>query len=327
LSRTPEERRRRHVRDAIGLVVSAVSIAAVAWWASKQQRPTFPESAGDFALLLVAVLLYGVATLVRGWRWHEILRRAHIDHRKTDAFALTAVGYMGNTVLPARGGELLRILLLGQRTSARRREVLGSIIAERVLDAIALVILFVSLTWARVGGSPAGQRPAWIAVAAGVALVTVLAGYIALRRRGRFERFAIAVRPVARASRLLFWRLGLALLLVTIGVWFVEGTILWLIGQSLNLDLTLIEATFVVVFTSFFLLIPAGPGYIGTFDGALAVALHALKIKGGGAVAFILLARFVLFVPVTIAGAVLMITRYGGLRLRLRRRRPASQLG
>jgi glycosyltransferase 2 family protein len=38
-----------------------------------------------------------------------------------------------------------------------------------------------------------------------------------------------------------------------------------------------------------------------------------LDIRGGDAVAYVLLVRFVLFVPVTVAGLVLMLTRYGGL--------------
>ena len=44
------------------------------------------------------------------------------------------------------------------------------------------------------------------------------------------------------------------------------------------------------------------------------VGLHAIGIKGGQALAFVLLARFVLFVPVTVAGLILMVVRYGGLR-------------
>ena len=42
--------------------------------------------------------------------------------------------------------------------------------------------------------------------------------------------------------------------------------------------------------------------------------LHALSVDGGQAVAYALLVRFVLFLPITVAGLILLVTRYGGLR-------------
>jgi uncharacterized membrane protein YbhN (UPF0104 family) len=307
------EARRRRRRDLLGLLISAVSLAGVVWWGLEQQTPRFPSSPEDLFLLVLAVAFYAVATLVRGWRWHVILRQSGIAHSRADAYALTTVGYMGNTVLPARGGEILRVLLLGERTDARRREILGSIVAERALDAAALIVLFVLLTWTQVAGAPVGQTPAAIAVALVAAATLVLLFYIWLRRRGRLERFASIVRPFLLASRRMVGKRGFGLLVITISVWVIEGVIFWLIGHSLDLDVNLLEGLFLVVLTSFFLIVPAAPGYLGTFDAALIFGLKALDIRGGEAVAYVVLVRFVLFVPITIAGLVLMLTRYGGL--------------
>ena len=121
------------------IAISVVSLGGCVWWATKQEAPDFPSSADGILLILAAVAVYAIATLLRGWRWHMILRHAHIEHQLKDAVAITTIGYMGNTVLPARGGEVLRILLLGDRSNAKRREVLGSIVPERILDAAALV--------------------------------------------------------------------------------------------------------------------------------------------------------------------------------------------
>jgi glycosyltransferase 2 family protein len=285
----------------------------VIWWGLEQQTPTFPSSPEDLLLVVLAVAFYAVVTLVRGWRWHVVLRQSGIAHARADAYALTTVGYMGNTVLPARGGEILRILLLGERTDARRREILGSIVAERALDAAALIVLFAILTWTQVAGAPVGQSPAAIALALVAAGTLVILFYIWLRRRGRLERFASILRPFLRASRQMVSKRGLGLLVVTIVVWVIEGAIFWLIGHSLHLDVNLLEGLFLVVLTSFFLIVPAAPGYLGTFDAALIFGLKALDIRGGDAVAYVLLVRFVLFVPITVAGLVLMLTRYGGL--------------
>lgn len=304
--------RRARRRDLLGLLISAVSLAAVVWWALRQEKPTFPSSAEDLLPLIAAVLVYALTTMVRGWRWSAVLLQSGIQHAPADAYALTTVGYMGNTVLPARGGEILRILLLGERVEARRREILGSILAERALDLAALIVLFAILTWAQVAGAPVGQTPAAISLALVAIGALVLLFYIWLRRRGRFERFASFVGPVLLASRLLIGRRGLALLVVTVAACLVDGGIYWLIGRSLDVDVDLQEGIFLIVLTSFFLTVPAGPGYLGTFDAALLFGLKALHIEGSEALAFVLLVRFVLFVPITVAGLILMLTRYGG---------------
>jgi uncharacterized membrane protein YbhN (UPF0104 family) len=309
-----QTRRRVNLRALVGLLVSLVSLTAFVWWASRQDAPKFPTEAEDWALLVAAVGVYGLATLARSWRWHEIMKRADVGHRRADAFALVPVGYMGNTVLPARGGELLRIFLLAGRADARRREVLGTIIGERLLDAGSLIVLFVILTAAHVAGNPAGDRPAWLAGGALVLGLLALWYYLRLRRRGRLERFAATVRPVARAARPLVGPLGVVLGVVTLVVWLMEGLIFYLVGHSLNLDISLLEGCFVLVLSAFFSLIPAAPGYVGTFEAAVVFGLDALAITGGSALAFALLVRFVLFFPITLVGLILLVSRYGGLR-------------
>ena len=302
------------VRDLLGLLISVLSLAAFIWWALNQRRPQFPDTPQDLAYVALAIGLYGVATLARGWRWHRILLRAGIHHEPADAYCLTVVGYMGNTILPARGGEVLRILLLGERTTSSRREILGSIVAERVLDAGVLVVLFAALTWSGVAGTHKGRLPAAIGLGLIAVGAVVLFFYISLRKRGKLERFAEILRPFLRASRLLFGKLGVLLGFLTAGIWVLEGVIFWIIARSLHLSIDVLQGTFLTVLTSFFLLVPAAPGYIGTFDAALVVGLRAVGITGGQALAFVLLTRFVLFVPVTLAGLVLMLLRYGGLR-------------
>lgn len=312
--------RRLPLRNMAGFAVSIISLAAVLWWASRQEAPRLPTAVGDLALLGLALLVYGAATLARGSRWRAVLRHAGIEHAPGDAYALICVGYMGNTVLPARGGEALRVLLLAERSGARRREILGSILAERIFDVVALVLLFAMLTFVEIAGAPAGESPAFIALGGLLVGALALSAYLRLRRAGRFARFAEILRPVAGASKILVSRVGAVLVLVTIGVWLAEGLIFNLVGQSLGLDVSLLEGVFLVVLASFFALIPAAPGYVGTFDAALLFGLAALGIAGGVALSFAILVRLVLFGPVTLVGLVLLLTRYGGIGGVLRRR-------
>jgi uncharacterized membrane protein YbhN (UPF0104 family) len=62
-------------------------------------------------------------------------------------------------------------------------------------------------------------------------------------------------------------------------------------------------------------LVPAAPGYVGTYDAA--VILGVRLVAGGtraAALAYTLVVRFVLFVPITVVGLVVLVVRYGALR-------------
>jgi glycosyltransferase 2 family protein len=170
------------------------------------------------------------------------------------------------------------------------------------------------LTWEGVAGAPTGTLAADLAAAALVAAALLLVTYLALRRRGRFESFATRVRPFAVASKLFIRPDGIPLAGVSGVIWLLEGLTLLFVGRSLGLHLTILEALLTNVIASLFSALPAGPGYAGSYDAGILLGLHASKVMGGAAVGFLLLARFVVFVPVTLVGLVVLVARYGGLR-------------
>ena len=84
-----------------------------------------------------------------------------------------------------------------------------------------------------------------------------------------------------------------------------------------------IEGLYLVALASVFSMIPSGPAYAGTQDAAVAIGIKALGGTGAIAVAYLLMLRFVIVVPITLAGFVLLVARYGGLsRLRGKLRTP-----
>jgi glycosyltransferase 2 family protein len=296
------------------IAVSLVSLAAVGWWISRQHAPKLPATAVGGAWLVAALGAYGLALVLRGWRWHRILVLARIPHVRADAFWLMPVTFMGNAVLPLRGGEVLRISLLSARTTARVREVVGSVIAERILDVATLAVIFVVLTWSGVDGAPTGKLAAYVAASAVLCAALGLVAYILLRRRGRFDPFADRIRPYAHASRLFVHPEGLTLAGLSILIWLLEGATVMLVGRSLGIQLGMLPALLTNVIASLFSALPAGPGYAGSYDAGILLGLHAADVNGGLAVGFLLLVRAVVFVPVTLVGLVVLVVRYGGLR-------------
>jgi uncharacterized membrane protein YbhN (UPF0104 family) len=181
-----------------------------------------------------------------------------------------------------------------------------------------LAALFAGLTFAGVKGAPGGRDGAAVAAGALAAAAAGLALYIWLRRRGRFERFAALIRPVARASRLFARAQGVPLAAVSVLIWLLEGATFLVIARAVDVELGLLAAMAVVVLASLAAAIPAAPGYVGTFDAAILVGLHAAGVEGGDAVAVLVLARFMLFVPVTVVGLGILVLGYGGLQRRTR---------
>ena len=280
--------------------MSVGALGGIAWWASRQHAPHVAFARGSVAALVGALGLYAVATALRAERWHRILVRSRLDRGRAESYRLTTVGYMGNNVLPARAGDLLRCVMLG----GPRRAVLGTAVAERLLDVAALAAIFAAVVVQR--GLSFGPLPY---VAAALAAVLALAA-LAVRLR-RFGRARAWLAPLAGASRELVGVHGALLLALSVAIWAVEGCVYLTVGLAASVHLGVAGALYVVALTNLSMVIPAAPGYVGTFDAAVVLALRSLSLP---AVGYLLLLRFVLFVPITVVGFVFFVAR---------RRRPA----
>jgi uncharacterized protein (TIRG00374 family) len=250
---------------------------------------------------------------VRGERWHHILALARVKARRSDCYALTTVGYMGNNVLPARAGEALRVVLLSTRTGASKRTLLGSVVAERLLDVIALASIFVVVVYGVLSSTVLPtDRPL---VVAGIGVVLALVGAVALwvlRRHHVFERARDWLRPMADAPRALLGREGVLLLGATFVLWAFEAGVYLAVAKSVDLGISATGALYLVALTNFVAALPAAPGSIGTFDAAVAFGAGRLGASGSASLSYLILLRFVLYVPITVVGFVVLVTRYGG---------------
>ena len=253
------------LRRWIGPAVSLIALAAVIYWMVNQPAPELPDSLAGFSWLVLSLAMSLVALALRGYRWHRVMVLAHVDHERSDALGLTAVAYMGNNVLPARGGEVLKIAILGGRSTSRKREILGSVVAERLLDAVVLAGMFVVLSFG-LADSPTGPGTACLFGGAILAGFLALFVYLRLRRSGRFETFAATIRPVARALRLFAHPSGIPLVALSIGIWVLEGMNLVVIAKSIGISLNAPDGVLIVVLASLAAAIPAAPGFAGTFD-------------------------------------------------------------
>ena len=306
---------RQRALTVLGAACSLVALAGLAVWAAGQDPPSVPSDPARVGDLAGAIALYLAGCAVRGERWFELLRYNGARPRRLDAYGLLAVSHLGNNVLPARAGDAMRVVLVVPRARTDARTAIGTIVAERVLDVVVLVGLFVVLAYGALGGvvMPPAGRLAFAALLVAVLLAACAAGAWLLHRRGHLRRAIAFLAPMAEATRRLRSDHGLRLLGLTLAVWGLEWIAWWLTARAVGLDLAPFEVGYLLGLASIFVLVPSGPGFVGTFDAAIAFGVRAVGGTGAQALSYLLLLRFVVTVPITLIGLVVLVAGYGGL--------------
>jgi glycosyltransferase 2 family protein len=310
----------------IPAIVSAIALVSVVWWASRQQLPELPSASVALPRLAAALALYTLATVLRGERWLRLWRDAGTRLPRTDAYAVTVVGYMGNNALPARAGDIMKSVLSSRRTETPTADGFGTLVAERVLDAVALMAIFAVLVATL--HLPLGVE-GWMlaAVGGGLALAAAAAAFLG-RDTGAGRKVQELATRLLVPTRRLWSATGAGLLALSIVIWLFEGSVYAVLGAVAGVHLSLLDGLYIMALANLVALVPAAPGYLGTFDAAV---LLGVRLVAGGthaaALAYAVVVRFVLFVPITLVGLVALVVRYGGLRrVSVALRRPAAAL-
>jgi glycosyltransferase 2 family protein len=296
----------RHLRAA-GWLVSLAALGGVLVWALHEPAPPAPHLPW---LIPAAVGLYAGATLLRAERWRLLLRFNGAAPSRADCHALTCVGYMGNNVLTGRAGDAMRVLYMAPRAGVPARTVIGTLVAERVLDVAVLFSLYAVLAVVLGAGTLSASHFAFAAlVLAGVLAAASLAA-LWLHRRGHLVRAWAFVKPMLAATGNLRGRHGAEVLLATLVVWTVEAGVWLCSADAAGLHVSALEALYLLALASLFIFIPAGPGNVGTLDAAVIFGARAIGRTSSAALSFLILLRLVLVVPITIVGLVLLMVRY-----------------
>src|SRR5664279_3780875 len=94
----------------------------------------------NYALLVPVILISSLGWVLRGLRW-KLLLGPFSDVHFGDVFRVFMVGTSISAVIPARAGEFWRAHAMGRETGLSRSTVLGTIVVERVIDGVVLVLL------------------------------------------------------------------------------------------------------------------------------------------------------------------------------------------
>jgi uncharacterized protein (TIRG00374 family) len=92
-------------------------------------------------IYVVPAIAFALTTYVfRAFRWYYLLHDIK-RIRLSRLLSPIMIGFMGNTLLPARAGEFIRAYLLSQKERVRITASLGSLVVDRMFDTFVLLML------------------------------------------------------------------------------------------------------------------------------------------------------------------------------------------
>jgi uncharacterized protein (TIRG00374 family) len=273
----------------------------------------------DYVWLVPAVVVLGVSLWVRAIRW-QLLFKPETRPPIGPTTRATIAGQFFNSILPARAGEAARIVMLKQEAGTSRAEALGTVVAERIIDILALLLLLLltlpllpEITWLNAVGAFAVGLVALVSVTTlvlrrfGHRPIRYLLGPLARIPKVREEHTERAASNIAAGLHVLERpeRAGPAFLL-TFASWLLIGLSFWLTLLAFELDLGYDAGILVLVTTTLSLVIPSLPAGIGVFEAAVLIALRPYGVEDSLALSYAVVLHALTFVPFVVAGYVVL---------------------
>src|SRR6476469_2634505 len=93
-------------------------------------------------LIIPAIILLFLAHYSRAMRWRILMEPMGYHPSKFNTFAAVMIGYLVNAGVP-RLGEVIKCTLLARYEKVRADRLVGTIVMERAVDLICLIIVFI----------------------------------------------------------------------------------------------------------------------------------------------------------------------------------------
>ena len=282
---------------AAGLVVWKVDLGAL-------RAALHPTS---WAFVMAAIAANTASVVFKGWAWKGVVDGLPAIRSRTrvrDLVSPLFVGFLFNTVLAARLGEIVKVLLARRRLTARGENVgstmlLGSVVVENLVSTIAWVAVVVT-----VGLFLPLSNTVWITTAViGCICLTIILVAV-LRSPGRHMPPWLSTGPLWHRATRAFARLwgavreshlGLrhprqlaAVTVPSVASWGAQLVGIYCALRAFGLDvvgwsgagLLLVTVTIAQIF-------PVLPGNLGVFQAAVVVPLtHTYPVSSASALAF-----------------------------------------
>jgi len=283
---------------------------------------------GRIDFLAFALVATASTYVLRAFRWQYLLLPLGRP-RFGECLKTTVIGFAASTLLPARAGEVIRPYLLAKHEGFSATAAFASIVIERLLDLLTVLFLFAAFvvffssgltstdptvyTTLKVGG-----LTAFAATVVGLGVMMVLAGHPERLERWalKIERILPARLAVAVARFVRSFVEGLAVvrqprrmaiaMLLSFPLWLSIAAGIWTTSRAFHIDMSYPGAFLMMTILVVGVAVPT-PGAVGGFHEAFRIgATVFFATPNDRAVSAAIVLHAMSFVPVTIAGSILM---------------------
>ena len=275
---------RRRVVLVLQITVAAVAVVYVLWLVDWRRAAEVLGQA-DVRWLAAAFALLLFSFIPAALRWTGLLQAMGVEYGRLAAYRTYLTGAFYGLAMPGVvGGDAARVWFCLRQTQAPVTLVVGTVLAERVLGVVAL-LLILSVGVYFYPAQSIGSNIEW-APAVALILVAAIAGLpwmlrrmsfttsrVTSRRYGRWEnRFRRVLKQLTPIKRLRALHLlgGLALSVV-----FQTFDILatYAIGQALSLEVSMQTLLIAMPIVYLATVLPISPGGLGVREATLVIVL------------------------------------------------------
>jgi uncharacterized protein (TIRG00374 family) len=264
---------------------------------------TLKEIRPDY--IAIFILLLVLMQYLRSYRWGVILEPLE-KVNQFSLFSVSSVGFLAIAAVPARIGELARPYLLAQKSSIKMSSALGTVVIERVLDFVSILVIVASVFLFY-------DLPSWLVKSGlvfcfltlflccivfllimrrdvGLQLInkflSKLPGDFAYKIDALIHRFIDGFQIVTNIRRLFY------LLFLSFSVWLLDVLTIYILLKAFGFQLPVIASFMVMIILIIGIAIPTAPGYIGSWHYSCILALSLFDVTKPAALSFAVVYHF-----------------------------------
>jgi uncharacterized protein (TIRG00374 family) len=315
------------IRIGASLAVGILLLVGLIWWTGIDKIGAAIGSASPLWLAAAALIILP-AYILRAVRWKLLLHPVKKTVRVSNTFWSTAVGFMVNTLIPIRLGEFVRAYILGEKEETGFGPSFSSIVVERTLDLIGLLsigVVTMLLVSAQANLSSLAVN-IFIAVAVFIAIVLAVI-IIGIKKEDLIIRLLKRITskiPLVKkyttriadfASSLIKGLQGLsqnpkmfiANMSITWILWLIYTSATYFTFIAFNHPLSFVAAILGGVLMSISHILPATPGYVGSYEAFWWAIFFSLGVPENLLTATALISHLVGLLPILILGCISVV--------------------
>ena len=278
----------------------------------------------QYSTLFLLLIIFLFSVLLKSYRW-SLLIKQKIKISFKNVFLSNNIGYLANTILPAKAGELIKVQILGREENVSRSYVLGTVVADRLLDIIAVfMFLFFSIIFSETIQKVIHSNYVQIIIlvfGAGILIFfmmnkkahSIIIKFIPHSFKDRFGRILENFN-----HSFIFFRgkISFIYLFLSLIIWSLPLLSLFLLFNDFQISIPFYAYFFVVSAGALGMIIPSAPGGVGVYHAVATASLMMFMVNKESALAVAIILNAFDIVPNIILGFISLFAKFNSFSFR-----------